>query len=81
MQFGINSTLSEWLLIARGEAKYKNWDNTHPHKISTHEYKPPFWLQQPHRVYKHPYKIGTPHEKAPVTVQMELNLLIRLFQT
>ena len=24
-------------------------------------------------------KIGTPHEKTPVTVQMEVNVLIRLF--
>ena len=24
-------------------------------------------------------KISTPHEKAPVTMQMEVNLLIRLF--
>ena len=50
-------TRKESLAHCPSKTLYNNIrDNKLPHKISTHEYRHPFWLQQPHRVYKHPYK-------------------------
>ena len=35
-------------------------------KLATHEYRHPFWLQQPHCVCKHPYKNKHPTNKHPL---------------